>query len=275
MNMQYLDSDNTLKYPIMGCYGIGIYMLLTGSDTDPLFIKGVVLPNNTPACNFTPSITEKNWARYKVSIDLDANGGAGAVTLYAMYDVPGGEWEAVPECQGVNIGLTPGSGDKFDPATWHHIFMLNSGWCGFDNFTVRHFPGGLAAQFIEFNEIPDQLSYNAPITLEATSTSGLPVTFEVVQGPATIDGNGIVNNTWIKMRELSLTYDFPRKWLDKQNLFKQASISLVGRDLFYFFKTLPDNINPEGTQGSGNAQGLEYASYPGSRSFMLTLKVNL
>ena len=86
---------------------------------------------------------------------------------------------------------------------------------------------------------------------------------------------GIVNNTWIKMRELSLTYDFPRKWLDKQNLFKQASISLVGRDLFYIYKNLPDNINPEGTQGSGNAQGLEYASYPGTRSFMVTLKVNL
>ena len=167
----------------------GVYFLLTGSDTDPLFIKGVVLPNNTPACNFTPNVTEKNWARYKVSIDLDANDGAGAVTLYAMYDVPGGEWEAVPECQGVNVGLTPGSGDKYDPATWHHIFMLNSGWCGFDNFTVRHFPGGLTAQFIDFTEIPDQLVYNEPITLEASATSGLPVTFEVIQGPATIDGN--------------------------------------------------------------------------------------
>ncbi len=86
---------------------------------------------------------------------------------------------------------------------------------------------------------------------------------------------GIVDNTWIKMRELSLTYDFPRRLLDKQNFFKQASISLVGRDLFYFYKTLPDNINPEGTQGSGNAQGLEYASYPGTRSVMLSLKVNL
>ena len=86
---------------------------------------------------------------------------------------------------------------------------------------------------------------------------------------------GIVNNNWIKMRELSLTYDFPRRILDKQNLFKQASISLVGRDLFYLYKDLPDNINPEGTQGTGNAQGLEYASYPGSRSVMLTLKVNL
>lgn len=86
---------------------------------------------------------------------------------------------------------------------------------------------------------------------------------------------GIVNNTWVKMRELSLTYELPQRFLEKQNFFKQASISLVGRDLFYFFKTLPDNINPEGTQGSGNAQGLEYASYPGTRSFMLSVKVNL
>lgn len=86
---------------------------------------------------------------------------------------------------------------------------------------------------------------------------------------------GIVNNTWIKMRELSLTYELPQRLLEKQNFFKQASISLVGRDLFYFYKTLPDNINPEGTQGTGNAQGLEYASYPGTRSFMLSVKVNL
>ncbi len=86
---------------------------------------------------------------------------------------------------------------------------------------------------------------------------------------------GIVENTWIKMREISLTYDIPERLLEKQNLFKRASISLVGRDLFYFYKTLPDNINPEGTQGSGNAQGLEYASYPGTRSFMFNLKVNL
>lgn len=86
---------------------------------------------------------------------------------------------------------------------------------------------------------------------------------------------GIVKNTWIKMRELALTYELPHRLLEKQNFFKQASISLVGRDLFYFYKTLPDNINPEGTQGSGNAQGLEYASYPGTRSFMLSVKVSL
>ena len=66
-----------------------------------------------------------------------------------------------------------------------------------------------------------------------------------------------------------------KKLLEKQKLFQNASISLVGRDLFYIYKTLPDNINPEGTQGSGNAQGLEYASYPGTRSIMFSLKVGL
>ena len=167
----------------------GIYMLTTGPTTDSDFLNGVVLPGNTLVGDFDPSVPEGEWYRCKVSIDLDVNEGAGAVTLFVMYDLPGSEWEAVPECQGVNAGLTPGSGDKNDPAKWDKIFMLNSGMAGFDNFTIRHFPGGLAAQFIDFPELPDQLVYNDPITLQATTTSGLPVTFEVLDGPATIEGN--------------------------------------------------------------------------------------
>ena len=167
----------------------GIYMMMTGSTDNPLFMNGVVLPSNTMACNFKPIGSDSHWYAWKVSIDLDANNGQGAVTLYMKYDDLTTEWEAVPECQGVNAGLTPGSGDKYDPAKWNCVYMLNSGWGGFDNIVVRHFPGGLAAQFIDFAEIPDQLVYNEPITLEATATSGLPVTFEVAQGPATVEGN--------------------------------------------------------------------------------------
>ncbi len=194
------DGDGYVLPPILGNYEPvrpnpnstapdgGIYMLTTG-DQDDRFWNGVVLPNNTMACDFeyTP---KQHWYRWKVSIDLDANDGAGAVTLYMMHDVvPGAEFEPVPECQGVPLGLTPGSGDKFDPAMWNKIFLLNSGWGGFDNFTVRHFPGGLTQQFIDFPEIPDQLVYADPITLNATATSGLPVTFEVAEGPATVEGN--------------------------------------------------------------------------------------
>ena len=194
------DGDGFVLPPILGNYEPvrpnanstapdgGIYMLTTG-DENANFLNGVVLPNNTMACDFEYS-PKKHWYRWKVSIDLDANNGAGAVTLYMMHDVvPGAEFEPVPECQGVPAGLTPGSGDKFDPAMWNKIFMLNSGWAAFDNFTIRHTPGGLTAQFIDFAEIHDQLVYSDPITLEATATSGLPVTFEVAEGPATVEGN--------------------------------------------------------------------------------------
>ena len=166
----------------------GVYMLTTNTGTDPRFFNGVVLPNNKLASDieFDPS---HQWYRWKISMDLDANNGAGAVTLYMKRDVLHGEFEPVPDCQGINMGLTPGSGDKFDPAMWDKIFMLNSGWGGFDNFTVRHTPGGMEAQFIDFEAITDQLVYADPITLNAVATSGLPVTFEVVEGPATVEGN--------------------------------------------------------------------------------------
>ena len=167
----------------------GIYMLTTGVNPDNAYFRnGVVLPNNDFAADFSFE-PHQHWYRWKVSIDLEANDGAGAVTLYMKYNPSDDDWEAVPEIQGINAGLTPGSGDKFDPAMWNYIFLLNSGYGGFDNFTVRHMPGGLATQFIDFSNINDQLVYNEPIVLQATATSGLPVTFEVLQGPATVEGN--------------------------------------------------------------------------------------
>ena len=86
---------------------------------------------------------------------------------------------------------------------------------------------------------------------------------------------GIMENTWIKMREITITYNFPKKLLEKSKVFQTASLSLTGRDLFYFYRSLPDNINPEGTLGTGNAQGLEYASYPTTRSFLISLRFGL
>jgi iron complex outermembrane receptor protein len=53
------------------------------------------------------------------------------------------------------------------------------------------------------------------------------------------------------------------------------SLSLIGRDLFYFYKTLPDNLNPEGVSGTGNMQGFQWASMPGTRSYGCSVRVKL
>ncbi len=82
---------------------------------------------------------------------------------------------------------------------------------------------------------------------------------------------GILDNTWVKMRELSISYGFSPAAIEKIKMFKELNLSLVGRDLFYFYSSLPDNINPEGSNSGGNAQGLEWASFPSMRSFSVRL----
>ncbi|MEI6394646.1 MAG: MBG domain-containing protein, partial [Verrucomicrobiota bacterium] len=44
-------------------------------------------------------------------------------------------------------------------------------------------------QTITFNSLADQVATNAPVTLGATASSGLDVTYSVVSGPATVSGN--------------------------------------------------------------------------------------
>jgi len=83
---------------------------------------------------------------------------------------------------------------------------------------------------------------------------------------------GIVENSWVKLREVSLSYDLPKSLLKKTKVFQDLEVSVVGRDLFYLYTTLPDRINPEASNGSGNAQGLEWGAFPGVRSFGVNLK---
>jgi iron complex outermembrane recepter protein len=85
---------------------------------------------------------------------------------------------------------------------------------------------------------------------------------------------GIIENTWVKLREVTLSYSIPQKLLKKVKVFQNLTLSVVGRDLFYIYTTLPDNINPEGIMGSGNAQGVEWASFPGIRSFSFSINAH-
>ena len=57
--------------------------------------------------------------------------------------------------------------------------------------TTSNFNGTLdpGYQAISFPQIPHHLTTDAPFELEATATSGLEVLFEVISGPATVDGN--------------------------------------------------------------------------------------
>jgi hypothetical protein len=58
-----------------------------------------------------------------------------------------------------------------------------------------------------------------------------------------------------------------------ESFFKGASVSLVGRNLF-FLKNDAYGFDPESALGTGNNQGLEYTSVPATRSYGVYLKFN-
>ncbi|MFT3827936.1 MAG: SusC/RagA family TonB-linked outer membrane protein [Chitinophagaceae bacterium] len=80
----------------------------------------------------------------------------------------------------------------------------------------------------------------------------------------------IYDADFIKFRSLSLTYNFNPAKLGKK--VQGLSLSLVGRNLFYIHKAT-DNIDPEANYNNTNAQGLEYAGLPSTRSIGLNLNV--
>lgn len=78
--------------------------------------------------------------------------------------------------------------------------------------------------------------------------------------------------TNIRLREASISYAFPPAKL-ASGFIKGVQLSLVGRNLF-FFKNKAQGIDPETALGTGNNQGIEYASLSSTRSYGLYLKFN-
>ena len=161
----------------------GVYLFVK-SQGDSGHAK-VCLPDGT---NIPFDYEQSGWTRYKLSFDFTAYDGAGAVTVFVKPNCEG-EWIQMAGCTNVCMNLTPGSGDKLDYHVWDGLFFHSQGGTGgFDNLLVRQQPDG-NAQLIEMADIPNQLIFNAPIVLEATASSGLPVSFEMMEGPAIISGN--------------------------------------------------------------------------------------
>ena len=78
------------------------------------------------------------------------------------------------------------------------------------------------------------------------------------------------NADFIKMRSLALSYTIPASVF--KNKVQGATVSLVGRNLFYFKRDTP-NIDPEANYSNGFSHGLEYASLPSTRTYGLNLNV--
>ena len=161
----------------------GIYLQLAGNN--PESNNKIVVPDGN---SVTYTAENGGWCRYKMVLDFTAFNGQGAVALYYDPEITGA-WISIPEVQGLNMGLTIGSGDKLDRTVWDGLFInATGGNAGFDNILVRQTESQGEAQYIDFPAIENILTTHEPFELQATASSGLAVEYTVVEGPVTLEG---------------------------------------------------------------------------------------
>ena len=82
----------------------------------------------------------------------------------------------------------------------------------------------------------------------------------------------IYDASFVKLREVSLTYTFSEKVLEPVP-FTNASISLIGSNLWIIHKNVPYS-DPEAGLSAGNIQGYQSGAYPAVRSVGASVKLN-
>ena len=100
------------------------------------------------------------------------------------------------------------------------------------------------------------------------------ITGEEYWGAAWLVGSEYINDqTNVRLRELSFSYNLPSKLL-KGTFLQRASLSVVGRNLLFFYKNV-DNFDPEASYSTSNlGQGILHYALPTTRSYGMSLNIN-
>ncbi|MDB5193970.1 MAG: TonB-dependent receptor plug [Segetibacter sp.] len=91
--------------------------------------------------------------------------------------------------------------------------------------------------------------------------------------PNRVEGQNIVDASYIKLREANLTYTLPKSMLTRTP-FGSAALSLYGNNLW--IKTAKENryADPEiNSAGAGNTQGFDFTAQPSVRNYGVNLRV--
>ena len=95
--------------------------------------------------------------------------------------------------------------------------------------------------------------------------------YSTIAGEYPVGEEFLYDGTYVKLRELSIGYNLPKKWLQKTPI-QSVKVSVVGRDLFNIYKAAP--VNAEFAQNSQDVfQAFELAALPSTRTIGFSLNV--
>lgn len=186
----------------------------------------------------------------------------------------------------MNPEWTGGVANKINFKNWSVNFLVDVRWGG-DIFSLDQYYGqgtGLypitAGLNDKGNPKRDPVSEGGGVLLDGVKADGS--SNDVYASAETYAGAfGWINNptahfvydgSYVKLREVGLTYNIPRDFLNNIGVISSASVSLIGNNLWIIHKNLP-YADPEQGLVAGNVQGYQGAVHPATRNIFFNLKL--
>lgn len=183
------------------------------------------------------------------------------VSLYFLVDVrQGGTLFSLDRAYGLDTGLpveTAGLNDLGNPS--RNSVVRNA------DGTYASNSGGIIFAGVRADGTPNTL--RADNSGDATGATAYGIT----ANPAAAF---VYDASFVKLREVSLTYSLPKAWLAKSKAVRSVDFSIVGRNLWIIHKNLPD-ADPEDAVSSGNfGQGYSTGAYPAVRTLGANVRLS-
>ncbi len=179
----------------------------------------------------------------------------------------------------IGNGVPDFTGGVNNSVTWKNLnlsFLIDfkSGGDIYSGTNVRMTEAGFTKQSLQGR------AGEAPLTVTGVLEDGSPFSKTLAPGEAAnywsnlgerASERFVYDASFIKLRQVTLGYTLPRRLLDKTPV-QNIMVSFVARNLAIIHKNV-DNIDPESSYTSTNAQGLDYFGMPATRTYGFNLRV--
>ena len=138
---------------------------------------------------------------------------------------------------------------------------------------------GVAAETAEFDRFNADGTVSKPYLFPGVLADGTPNnTYVTAQDYWGLAGKYVawegyvLDATFLKLREATFTYDFPKALLAKSKFISKLQFSIYGRNLWTYAPNFPDLDPEQNLLGISNARGLEFGITPVSKIYGATLR---
>ena len=186
-----------------------------------------------------------------------------------------GDYKGLPLVEGDGNTVKVGNANPVFMLGWNHSFSYK----GFSLYFLLdwRYGGEVLSQtqaemdLYGVSKATAQARDKGYVSLEGQQISDVKGFYKnVVGGRAGVTEYYMYDATNLRLREVSLSYSFPRKWVQKTNCLKDLQLSFVARNLCFLYKKAP--FDPDLVLSTGNDnQGIEVFGMPTTRSLGFTL----